>query len=171
MDDTTKTGVATSNKGKEIQKSAPMRVMNPFEEMDEMFDNFLQRGWMSPFQMNRPMLRSFDRAFEGKVPSVDIIEHDGDILVRAEVPGVDKKDLDISVTENTVTIKGKSSHEEKEEKGDYYRCEISRGAFARTVSLPHDVDPDNAKASFKDGLLEMTIPKLKKSKRHSVNID
>lgn len=171
MNDETKTAVATTEKGKEIQKATPMRVLSPFDEMDQLFDSFFQRGLMSPFRMNRPLLSAFEKPFEGKMPSVDIVDRDEDIMVRAEVPGVDKKDLDISVTENTVTIKGKSSHEEKEEKGDYYRCEISRGAFARTISLPNDVDPDKAKATFKDGILELTMPKLKKSKRHTISID
>ena len=71
--------------------------------------------------------------YEGKTPSVDVIERDNEIMVKAELPGVDKKDLDISVTSNTVTIKGSTSHEEKEEKGDYYRCEISRGSYSRTL--------------------------------------
>ena len=171
MNDVAKTGVATTEKGKEIQKATPMRMLSPFEEMDKLFDSFFQRGWMSPFSMNRPLLSGLEMPFEGKMPSVDIIDHDEDIMVRAEVPGVDKKDLDISVTENTVTIKGKSSHEEKEEKGNYYRCEISRGAFARTVSLPSDVDTENTKATFKDGVLELTMPKLKKSKRQTINIE
>lgn len=171
MDDATKAQVATTEKGKEIQKAAPMRALNHFEEMDRMFESFFPRSWMHPFRRNWPSLGALELPFEGKIPSVDVIDHDDDILVRAEVPGVDKKDLDISVTENTVTIKGKSSHEEKEEKGDYYRCEISRGTFARTVSLPHDVNPDKAKATFKDGMLELTMPKVKKSNRHTIKLD
>jgi len=171
MDDASKAPVTTAEKGKEMQKAAPMRRMNPFEEMDRMFESFFPRGWMRPFHRDWPSLGGLELPFEGKMPSVDVIDRDDDILVRAEVPGVDKKDLDISVTENTVTIKGKSSHEEKEEKGNYHRCEISRGTFSRTLSLPHDVNPDKAKASFKDGMLELTMPKVKKSNRHTVKLD
>jgi HSP20 family protein len=87
------------------------------------------------------------------------------------VPGVEKKDLDISVGEDSVTIKGSTSKEEKEEKGDYYRREISRGSFIRTVALPATVDGTKAKASFKDGMLELTLPKTEKAKRHSVKLD
>jgi HSP20 family protein len=92
------------------------------------------------------------------------------VVIKAELPGVEKKDLDVSVTETSVTIKGTTSHEEKEEKGDFYRCEISRGAYARTVGLPSYVDADKAKASFKDGVLELTLPKVEKSKRRSIEI-
>jgi len=101
---------------------------------------------------------------------VDVIDRDDEVVVKAELPGVEKKDLDVSVTETSVTIKGTTSHEEKEEKGDYYRCEISRGAYARTVALPSYVDADKAKASFKDGVLELTLPKVEKSKRRSIEI-
>jgi HSP20 family protein len=93
------------------------------------------------------------------------------VIVKAELPGVDKKDLDISVTQNTVTIKGTTSHEEKEEKGDYYRCEMSHGSYSRTLSLPADVDEKKSKAKFKNGVLELTLPKLKKSKRHTVKVE
>jgi HSP20 family protein len=108
--------------------------------------------------------------FEGKTPSVDLIDRDNEVVVKAELPGVDKKDLDISVTSNTVTIKGRTSHEEKEEKGDYYRCEISRGEYARTLALPADVDETKAKASFKDGILELTLPKKEKAKKRKIEI-
>lgn len=109
--------------------------------------------------------------FQGKLPRVDVIDRDEEVLVRAEVPGVDKKDLEISVSENSVTINGKTSHEEKEEKGSYYRCEVSRGVFTRTVALPSDVDADKAKTTFKDGVLELTLPKVTKSKRRTIKLD
>lgn len=154
----------------EVQKVEPTRVMSPFEEMEHMFDNFFSRGWMRP-RFDWPTLPKGMAPFEGKSPSVDVIERDNEVVVKAELPGVDKKDLDISVTNNTVTIKGSTSHEEKEEKGDYYRCEISRGSYSRTLSLPADVDETKSKAKFKDGILELTLPKLKKSKRHNVKVE
>ena len=154
----------------EVQKVEPAHVMSPFEEMERMFDDYFTRGWMRPFHMEWP---SFPRmkAFEGKTPSVDVIDRDNEVIVKAELPGVDKEDIDISVTTNTVTIKGTTSHEEKEEKGDYYRCEISRGSYSRTLSLPADVDEEKTKAKFKDGILELTLPKLKKSKRHTIKVE
>lgn len=105
------------------------------------------------------------------MPKVDVIDRDDEVVVRAEIPGVAKDDLDISVTDNTVTIKGETKRESKEEKGDYYRCEISRGTFARTLPLPANVDSDSAKAKFEDGVLELTIPKVEKAKRRTIKVD
>jgi HSP20 family molecular chaperone IbpA len=94
-----------------------------------------------------------------------------EVLVKAEIPGVTKDDLEVSVDESTVTIKGQTSHEEKEEKGDYYRSEIRRGAFSRTIALPREVDASKAKATFKDGILELSLPKVAKSKRVAVKVE
>jgi HSP20 family protein len=109
--------------------------------------------------------------FEGKMPAVDVSDLDDEVVVRAELPGVEKKDVDVSMSDNTVTIKGSTKREEKEEKGDYYRCETTCGAFTRTVALPAEVDGSKAKAKFKDGLLELTLPKMEKSKRRSIEVD
>ena len=154
----------------ELQKAEPKRALSPFEEMDRLFEDYFSRGWMRPFRWEWPSLGELAKPFEGKMPKVDVIERDDEVVVKAELPGVEKKDLDVSVTENSVTIKGTTSHEEKEEKGNYYRCEISRGAYARTVALPSYVDADKAKASFKDGVLELKLPKVEKSKRRSIEI-
>lgn len=155
----------------DIQKAQPARPMSPFEAMDQMFESYFPRGWMRPFHMEWPSLSEGLAPFEGKSPKVDVIDRDKEVIVKAELPGVDKKDVDVTVTNNTVTIKATTSHEEKEEKGDYYRCEMSRGSFARTVMLPADVAEDKAKAKFKDGVLELTLPKIKESKRHTVKVD
>lgn len=155
----------------EVKKVETAQILSPFEEMERMFDNYFSRGWMRPLQSDWPSFSGLAQPFEGKSPSVDVIERDDVVIVKAELPGVDKKDIDVSVTNNTVTIKGSTSHEEKEEKGDYYRCEISRGSYSRTLSLPAEVDEEKTKAKIKDGILELTLPKLTRSKRHSVKIE
>jgi len=170
MPNDVKTGVAPT-KRQEMQKAAPMRAMSPFEEMDRMFEGFFPRGWMRPFRGELPIWSELAVPFEGKMPKVDVIDRDDEIVVRAEVPGIDKKDLDVSMTDDSVTIKGTTSHEEKEEKGDYYRCEISRGSFSRTVALPAGVDSSKAKASFRDGMLELSMPKTAKAKRVSLKVE
>lgn len=161
---------AKTESRKDIQKVKPQHEISPFDEMDRMFDSFFPEGWLHPFHFPRMTWPGHIRAFEGKMPRVDIIDREDEILVKAELPGVEKKDLDISVTQNTVSIKARTSHEEKEEKGNFYRCEISSGAFSRTLSLPADVNEDKVKATFKDGMLELTMPKLKKAKRHNVKV-
>ena len=165
--------VPVEKKGQEIQvqRAAPARALSTLEDIERMFDNFLRRGFMRPFHWDWPSWSELAAPLEDKLPRVDVIDRDEAIVVRAEVPGVEKKDLDVSVSDNTVTIKGSTRHEEKEEKGDYYRHEISTGAFSRTVALPADVDGSRAKANFKDGVLELTLPKMEKSRRHSVKLD
>lgn len=159
-------------KGQELsQQTTQARPLTPFEEMDRFMESFFPRRWMRPFRWDMPSMAELGAPFDLKTPGVDIIERDNEVIVKAEVPGVEKKDLDVSVTDNSVTIKGCTSHEEKEEKGDYYRSEIRRGSFSRTVALPSSVDSDKAKATFNDGILELTLPKVEKAKRKSVSID
>jgi len=154
-----------------LKKAESAQAPSPFEEMDRLFENYFTRGWLHPFRWARPSWGELPMPFEGKMPRVDVIDRDDEIIVKAEVPGVDKKDLDISVTDNTVSIKGSTSHEEKEEKDDYYHCEISRGSFSRVLPLPAEVEADKASSKFKDGVLELTLPKAKKTKRHTVKVE
>jgi len=113
--------------------------------------------------------RNIPTAFEKGFPKVDIIDHDNEIEVQAALPGVKKEDLDVSITNQLITIRT-STKEEKKEEGKYFRREITRGEFQRTLSLPDNVDEANAKASFKDGILTVTIPKTEKSKRKTIEI-
>ena len=150
----------------ELQK-APGRMVSPFENMERMFDEFLGRGWLRPFRREWPAFPELDIS----APKIDVIDRDAEVVVRAEVPAVKKEDLEVSVSGNLLTIKGETRHEEKEEKGDYYRCEISSGAFSRMVTLPAEVDESKAKASLKDGVLELTLPKLEQAKRRTIKVD
>lgn len=147
----------------------PSSLMRPFDEMEKMFDEFMSRNWLHP--MRYPSWSHLPEPFQGRMPHVDIIDRDNEIIVKAELPGVEKEDLDISLSDQSITIKGTTKAEEKEEKGDYYRCEISQGSFSRTLSLPAEVDTENAKASFDKGVLELSVPKIKRAKRRSVKVD
>jgi len=156
---------------KDLKKVETKHALSPFEEMDRMFDDYFSRGWLSPFNFEWPSRRKLSAVFEGKSPQVDLIEQDDDVIIKAELPGVDKNDLDISVTPTTVSIRGTTHHEEKEEKGDYYRREISRGSYSRTLALPVEVDEKKAKATLKDGMLELMLPKAEKARKYSVKVD
>lgn len=158
----------TVTKGKEIQK-APARVLRPFEEVERMFDEFFSHGWPWPARWERPLFPAL-RAIEERMPRLDIIDRDDEIVVKAEVPGVNKDDIEVSLTGNMLTIKGETKKEEKEEKGDYYRREIVHGAFSRSVSLPVEVDDAKAKADLKDGVLEIVLPKVEKAKKRSIKV-
>lgn len=161
---------ATSESGKEIQTLRPARALTPIEEMDRMFESFFPRGWLRPFRGQWPVSGEA-LPFEGRMPCVDVIDRDDEVVLRAEVPGVNKDDMEVTVSDNAVTLKAEARREQKEEKGDYYRHEISHGAFARTVALPDYVNPEAAKAKFEDGVLEVKIPKLEKAKRRTLKID
>ncbi|HKJ75854.1 MAG TPA: Hsp20/alpha crystallin family protein [Gammaproteobacteria bacterium] len=164
-------------KPKEVAKSGEVepvrgRAMSPFEEMERMMDEFFPRGGMRPWRGGwGPRWSELAAPFEGGWPKVDVVEKDDQVVVRAEVPGVKKEDLDVSITDNTVTIRGSTQEETKEEEGDYYRREISRGSFSRTVTLPGGVNGDKAKASFNDGMLELTLPKEERSKRRKIKVE
>ncbi|MEJ2552969.1 MAG: Hsp20/alpha crystallin family protein [Gammaproteobacteria bacterium] len=160
-----------AKQGKQVQKAAPSSEVSTYDDMERMFDTFFRRGWMRPWRWDWPAFGEVSRALETRLPHVDVIDRDGEVIVKAELPGVEKKDLDVSMTEDSVTIKGSTRREEKEEKGDYYRCEISRGEFSRTVALPAAVDTAKAKASFKDGMLELVIPKTEARKRRAISVE
>jgi HSP20 family protein len=149
-----------------VPKGAVERMPRPasFGDLDRVFEDFFNRRWLRPFRWERPPGEMM------VMPSVDIIDRDDEVVVKAEVPGYKKEEIEISVSDSSLTIKGETKTEEKEEKGDFYRCEISRGAFSRTLALPAAVDDSKAKAVIKDGVLELTLPKLEKAKRHTIAI-
>ncbi len=154
-----------TKKNTEVIPSTPTGSLLSFDEFDNFFDDFLSRRWPRLLEWNFPA--GFDRGF----PKVDILDHDNEIEVQAALPGVKKEDLDVSINNQTITIRTSTKEEKKqEEKGKYFRREITRGEFQRTVSLPHNVDDANAKASFKDGILTVTIPKTEKGKRKTIEI-
>jgi HSP20 family protein len=155
----------------EVQEVSSARMLSPFDEMDRLFDRLLaRRGWLRPWRSDWSPLG--DTAWsEPRAPRVDVVDREDDVVLHAEVPGIDKRDLEISVGEDSVTLRGESHREEKQEAGDYFRCEISRGAFSRTVGLPAAVDGAKAKASFHDGVLTLTLPKVERARRHTVRID
>lgn len=161
----------TVRKGSEIQKALPRRMLSPFDEMERVFERIFPRGWLRPLAWESPLLSEFAEPLQMGMPRVDVLDGEDNVVIRAEVPGVDKKDLEVSVNEISVSIKGKVMREAKEEKGDYYRCEISSGEFSRTIGLPCAVDASKANAQLKDGMLELTLPKIEKAKRHAIKID
>lgn len=139
--------------------------LGSFDELDSFFDDFLLR--------KRPRMLDWNRAHapESGFPKVDILDRETDIEVQAALPGVKKEDLEVSVTDHAITIRTSAKEEKNEEKkGKYFRREIMRGEFQRTLSLPDNVDAEKASASFKDGLLKVTIPKAEKSKRKAIEV-
>ena len=145
------------------EEVVPMRPMSLFNEMERMFEGLTPYQWMRSHLPEHKWMKEV-------APEVDIIDRDDHIVVRAAVPGISKDNLEVSTTDHSVTIRGHSEHESREEKDEFYRCEISKGNFLRTLTLPAYVDEDKAEASFKDGMLELTLPKRESAKRHTIDI-
>lgn len=148
----------------------PSRGRAPFDEMermlDLMFEGFQPRRWAWPFA------RAELSAFNGRIPHVDVIDRENEVLVKAELPGVEKKDLDVSMSDNSVTIKASTYQEQKQKKedGNYCRSEIAQGDFMRTVALPAEVDEAQCKATFNNGVLELVMPKREPAKLHRITV-
>lgn len=104
------------------------------------------------------------------VPAFDVSETDEHIIVKADLPGVDVKDIDISIVGNVLTVKGEKKQEKEEKNESYHRIERSYGSFSRSISLPAEVNPEAVEAVYKDGVLKLTIPKAEKSKPKKIEI-
>jgi len=157
-------------KRRDLVEAVPHRELDLFEEADRAFDTLFHQGWLRPFRNIWPEWGRFEETPGITTPRVDLIDRDEEFLVRAEVPGVDKKDLHVDLTGRLLTIKGERRHEEKEEKGEFFRSEIATGHFSRTIRMPEDVDFEKAKAEFKDGMLEVHLPKTEKTERRTIEV-
>jgi HSP20 family protein len=151
--------------------SSHLLSMHPLSEAEQLFERILGRRWPTLMRWHdSPLLSGRFDEMALRMPNVDVIDRENDIVVRAEVPGIDKKDLDISITDNLLMIKGQIRTEKTEEKGDFHRHEISTSSFARSVTLPGPVDASTANAALKDGILEITFPKPESSKRRNISV-
>jgi HSP20 family protein len=103
-------------------------------------------------------------------PSVDISEEPDKLIMTVELPGVDKKDVKISLHENVLTIEGQKVRQTEEQKDKYYRCERSYGKFSRSFTLPTKVVADKIDASYKDGVLTVTLPKVEEAQPRQIQI-
>ncbi len=134
--------------------------------IDRMMDEFFARG-MRPWWPER-WLGAWDE--EIVTPVLDVYEEKDDIIVKAELPGMDKDEIEVDILDSELILKGEKKKEEKVEEKDYYRCERSYGAFRRAVELPMDVQADKIKASFKNGILEVRLPKTEKAKAKEIKV-
>jgi len=131
------------------------------------------------------MNRLFDESFRGASrggaeedwaqgawsPAVDIYEKDGTIVLKAELPGIEPKDVDVRVENNILTLKGERRFEAEVQQDSYQRVERAYGTFSRSFTLPTVVDTDNIKAEFKDGVLRMSLPKKEEAKPKQISIN
>jgi HSP20 family protein len=143
---------------------AKLARWNPIKEVLDLrddFDRFIDRFFSKDFEI-----------WEGQREfNVDIYEDADNVVIKAEIPGVNKEDISVSLTDDTVTISGKKTEEKKIEKENYYRKEIRTGSFSRSFTLPCAVDREKVKATYKNGVLEIILPKSEKEKAKEVKIE
>jgi len=142
---------------------APWR---PFRELERMRRE-MDRLWDSFFE-ERPR-RKAEEIGEW-FPSLDVSETKNDLVVKAELPGMDPKDIDISLGEGVLTIKGEKKQEKEEREENYHLIERSYGSFTRSVRLPREVQSEKISASFKNGVLKVTLPKSEEAKKKEIKI-
>jgi HSP20 family protein len=145
------------------------REFDPFtqfrQEMDNLFEGMLGN-------LTRPM-SLLERRLGSWMPQIDVRETEKEIRVTAELPGMEEKDLEVSFLDGGLTIKGEKNEEHEEDKGDVHCSERQYGMFERTIPLPAEVDIDKVKATFKKGVLKITLPKTKEaqSNRRLIQIE
>jgi HSP20 family protein len=139
---------------------SPFRMLERFaDEMDRVFDDFgFGRSWPGP-RPGRSWLRTPWRTqTEMWSPEIEVSHQNNELLVRADLPGMKKDDVCVDVTDDAITISGERQQDEKTERGGIYRSERSYGSFCRTIPLPEGANADQAKATFKNGVLEIRMP-------------
>ncbi len=140
---------------------------NTFREMERMFRDF----FTSPFPMLRPPRWWLSGAPSQFVPDVDLRETDKELIFSVTVPGVEKDDIDIDVTNDRITVSGERKTEEEKPGERYHMRQQSYGTFSVSYALPCDVKPDQTKANYKNGILEVILPKAEVAQTHKVKVE
>lgn len=152
---------------KELMKAERPRFLSPIDEMERWFEE----AWRRPLSLLHPRWHGVGLdEFETVTPSVDIYEEGNELVMRADLPGLEKKDVDISVTNNYLTISGERKKEEKVEKGSYFFYERTHGSFYRRFELPYGIDVDKIKAHMENGVLEVRLPKTVEAEGKKISI-
>ena len=141
-----------------------LSVFRPFRELERM-----TRRWESAFPS---LFEDFDRELEEVFkPAIESYVKDGNLVVRADVPGLEPKDIEVTILGNVLTVKGERKREQEVKKEDYLHREVSYGAFERRMSLPEGTAVDKVKANFKNGVVEVTVPMAKEAVAKKVPIE
>ena len=162
-------------KGAEEEKAVttkkPSEIVSREEELEHWMERFMDDFWRRPF----PSLFGRDRwlpirPLSIRIPALDVYEEKDSVVVKAEIPGMKKEDVEVNLAGETLTIKGEKKEDKEVKEDDYYRRERSYGSFLRSVDLPCEVKSDEIKASFKDGVLEIRMPKTEEAKKKSISV-
>ncbi|MGD2270240.1 MAG: Hsp20/alpha crystallin family protein [Desulfobacterales bacterium] len=137
---------------------------DPFREMEDMFNRYTRAiGW--PRRGNQEVMATGDWA-----PRVDIAETDNEFIIKAEIPEVKKENVKVTVDSGVLTIRGERKQETEEKDKKFHRVERYYGSFTRSFTLPDNVDETKIEASFKDGMLNLQIPKTEASKPKAIEV-
>lgn len=156
---------------KSVATKKPSEIVSRGEEFEQWLDRFMDDMWRRPF----PSLFGRDRwlpirPLSIRMPSLDVYEEKDSVVVKAELPGMRKEDVEVNLAGENLTIKGEKKEDKEVKEDDYYRRERSYGSFLRTVALPCEVKSGEIKASFKDGVLEIRMPKTEEAKKKSIAV-
>ena len=153
-----------------LEKWTPSRDLDRFRrELDDLLERFgPDRDWFAPFR--------FDRQFFGERepaaarPAIESFVEDGKFIVRTDLPGIDAKNVDIKVIGDVLTIKGSREEKSETKKADFFRREIRYGSFERSISLPKGIKAEDLKATYRDGVLELSAPMPKEATPKEVKV-
>lgn len=141
----------------------PMRTRSSFDSIRDMVMDAFE--WWAPEPRKEQPTE-----FLAGTPAVDVVEEGDHVKVTAELPGMTEKDFTVEAQEDRLILRGEKKSEKKEKKRNYYYSELSYGSFSRTIPLPVEVDAAKAQANFKNGVLEITLPKTENSARKKIDI-
>ena len=151
---------------KEVAPWRPFSEIGRWErDMERAFDDFLGHRWPVLGERWWP-----SQAVGLSIPAVDLYEEKDEIVAKTELPGVAKEDIQVNITDHMLTIKGEKKREEETKEKNFYRSERSYGAFSRSIELPSEIHAEKARASFKNGVLELHLPKTEEAKKKEVKV-
>lgn len=141
---------------------------NPYKELDRSFDDFFGRDWF-----NSPLWgdRNGETTVAAWTPAVNVYEDENALHIEAQLPGIDMKDVNLSVTDHTLELRGERKSEHEDEKKGYLFKEARYGSFSRSFSLPSYLDPSKATARYDKGVLTITVPKGEQAKPKVIKIE
>jgi HSP20 family protein len=146
-------------------------MLSTLNEMERWFEDALHRPFLGFHRLPLANLMG-ERRSGDFIPSVDVFEEGNELVVKAELAGIKREDIKVEFAGNTLTLSGEKRGEEKVERKDFYRVEQSYGSFSRTLDLPEGINIDKVKATYRDGLLEIRIPRNAESRKvHTVPIE
>lgn len=148
----------------EVRRPKAGLVRWPFAEIEREMDEWFERvfrGWPWP---------RWTGTRRGAGPAVDMLDRPDAVVVRADLPGLEQKDIEVTVEEGVLTIRGERKEEKEVKEEDYYACERWTGAFSRSLMLPPGIDADKIRATFRNGVLEVHLPKTREARGKKIEV-